>query len=68
MPPPFKVPAAHTLQQVLEDIAHRVYEALPIHQCYHYRLDVLVIQVGLASQLGGKVLAAPTVSQLGVSN
>jgi hypothetical protein len=48
MPPLFNVPAAHTLQQVLEDIHRRVDEALTIHKCYHYGFNVLVIQMRLA--------------------
>lgn len=48
MPPLFNVPAAYTLQQVLEDIPRRVDEALTIHKCYHYGFNVLVIQMRLA--------------------
>jgi hypothetical protein len=67
MPPLFDVPAAHTIQQVLEDIHRRVDEALTIHKCYHYGFNVLVIQMRLAFKLGWQILAAPAVCFLWVA-
>ena len=43
MPTLFQIPAAHTLQEVLEHILFGVDEALPIHERYDYGFYIVVI-------------------------